>query len=84
MARKQITPTIFDNIDFPDYSFVEYPKVLYAPDGGPLGYKTVQVESPSDERSLGSGWFTTPGEALKAPSVPLTLSKVGTVSASSN
>jgi hypothetical protein len=59
---------MFDHIDFPDYVFTEYPKILYAPDGA--GIKTTTVESPSEERALGKGWFSTPKDALDAAAAP--------------
>jgi hypothetical protein len=66
MAKVTRAPTIFDNIDFPDYQFKEYPKVLYGFAENVDGFTTTIVESPSDERALGKGWFATPKEAKGA------------------
>ena len=49
---------LYDRMEFPDYVFVEYPKMLY----GPGGITTV-VASAKDEAALKGDWFTTPGEA---------------------
>lgn len=57
MARK-LVPTMFDKLDFPAYSFKEYPKMLYG-----RGGKTTVVESEIAEQALVGEWFTTPGDA---------------------
>ena len=67
MAKRQVSPTIFDGIDFPPYEFVEYPKMLYKKTPSEPGYAEVLVSSPSDERALGKGHHKTPAEAIAAP-----------------
>lgn len=49
---------MFDKMEFPKYSFREYPKVLYAKGG-----RTTIVHSPEGEEKLEGVWFTTPKEA---------------------
>ena len=58
-------PTMFDKMDFPKYTFREYPKMLYAKGG-----RTTVVHSAEGEEKLVGDWFTTPGEAAAyVPSV---------------
>lgn len=52
---------LYDRMEFPDYVFVEYPKMLYGADG-----KTTVVASAKDEAALVGDWYTTPGEAAAA------------------
>ena len=52
--------SIFDKMHFPDYVFVEYPKVLYGAGGA-----TITVENEEAEKKLEGDWFTTPDEAKK-------------------
>lgn len=42
------------------YRFVEFPKVLYHPDG-----RTATVETSRQESELGAEWFPSPTESLK-------------------
>lgn len=51
---------LYDRMEFPDYVFAEYPKMLYQ------GDKSVTVASAKDEAALKGDWYTTPGEALTA------------------
>lgn len=52
--------TMFDKMEFPQYVFVEYPKMLYKHGGG-----SVTVASVEEEKKLVGDWFTVPGEALE-------------------
>jgi len=50
---------IYDRMDFPDYSFREFPKMLYA-----FGKAAVTVQNAKEETALGKGWFSHPQNAL--------------------
>lgn len=70
MAKAKRLFSLYDNFEFPDYEFKEYPKILYSsPDGQTL--RTVTVNSPSEERALpkAGGWSKTPDEARAAGEV---------------
>lgn len=71
MAKKRQKFSLYDQIDFPQYSYKEFPRVMYGPGG-----QTVTVENVSEQRSLGAGWFTDPAQAktasLKGVGLPLT------------
>lgn len=70
MAKRHTSPTIFDNIDFPPYEFVEFPKYMYKKADNAEGFVDTLVGSASDERALGKGWYNTPTEARNAPALP--------------
>ncbi|WP_196301920.1 hypothetical protein, partial [Streptococcus pneumoniae] len=51
----------FDKMEFPDYVFQEFPKMLYAPSGA-----SVTVENDAAEAALEGEWFATPALAKAA------------------
>lgn len=55
---------IFDRLEFAEYVFREYPKMLYAKGG-----KTQVVNSEAEETALEGDWFDTPKEASVVPNV---------------
>lgn len=54
MARTRVAP-YFDNLDFPEYSYQEYPRMLYGAKG------TTTVNSKAEADALRGAWFKDPG-----------------------
>lgn len=58
---KKLKHNFYDMMDFPQYTFQEFPKVMYGPNG-----RTITVTNISEQRSLGAEWFADPLKAREA------------------